>query len=389
MNHGGSIVTSIIEAQTKAHIGHIQLNKPKSLNALDFDMVKAMLAQLRQWRNDNSIAAVFIDSSIDKAFCAGGDIVGMYNAMSEEVKSCPGNLPDFMTEFFAAEYSLDYCLYTYPKPIIAWGSGIIMGGGLGVFSGSHFKIVSETARVAMPEISIGLFPDVGASYFLNRMPKGIGKFLGLTAASINAQDCIDIGLASHLILNQDKRKFLNQIQSLEHIDNQSIGKVCDAIQINDRSKLSVPNIQPLFNKLAVLDDLHNLDDIEDYLRKIAQDENLPANQHSYLQKALDNYCYGSPITAKLVIEQLKRGSELKLADCFRMELNIAYCCSVNGEFQEGVRALLIDKDKSPKWQYQSHKDIPDSVIDKHFTFIQDNKKQGLDNLEQQFGVHND
>ncbi|MDT0594435.1 enoyl-CoA hydratase/isomerase family protein [Glaciecola petra] len=389
MNHIETVVISKLETRANANIGRIQLNKPSSLNALDLKMVKAILEQLQAWQHDNSIAAVFIDSCLEKAFCAGGDIVSMYTAMSKEAKNNPEDLPDFMAEFFATEYRLDYCIHAYPKPIIAWGSGIIMGGGLGVFAGSHLKIVSETARVAMPEISIGLFPDVGASYFLNKMPKGVGKFLGLTASSVNAKDCIDIGIANHLILNQEKLNFITQLQALEQIDMQSIRKTCEALQSNDSSNIPVPTIAPLFDTLAVLEEMQSLADIENYLRTLIQGKELQLNQITYLQKALDNYCYGSPITAKLVVEQLKRGNKLKLADCFRMELNMAYRCSINGEFQEGVRALLIDKDKSPKWHYKSHTDVPDSVIEKHFTFLCESEKQGLGNLEQQFGVHND
>jgi enoyl-CoA hydratase/carnithine racemase len=360
------ILIKVLETQSNLFVGCITLHKPKALNALDLDMVQGIQKQLDSWRNDSRIGAVFIDSEGDRAFCAGGDIVSMYQAMVEQQTLNPNNLANFIAQFFEQEYRLDYAIHTYPKPLICWGHGIIMGGGLGVFSGASHKIVTETARVAMPEISIGLFPDVGASYFLNKMPSGVGKFLGLSAASINAVDCINIGLADTFLPHHKKQLLLSALGNSQQIDEDSITAIVAGLHLQSStqkewSSLSgnLTPIMPFLSPLAALDDIHEVDAFFAALQT-----QFPALK--LVQKAVHSYRHGSPITARLVLEQLKRSQTLSLAECFQMELSMAYQCSVTGEFQEGVRALLIDKDNQPKWKYSAASDIPDALIDAHF-----------------------
>ena len=363
------IQISLLNTAAGKKIGCIRLNKPKALNALDLDMVKAIQVQLDEWQGDNKIAAVFLDGEGDKAFCAGGDIVSMYESMNIAQSLNPGKLPDFMSQFFALEYRLDYAIHAYPKPIICWGTGIIMGGGLGIFAGGSHKIITETARVAMPEITIGLFPDVGASYFLNKMPKGVGKFLGLTASSINASDAINIGLADYFLLNEDKSTFLNELADLRIVSPATISATIKQIHDNNNAA-SVwaaleGNIAFIISSLEGLAPLSNVHEVTIFLQNL-----LKLNpQSKILIKALDNFLSGSPLTAKLVIDQLARSQTLSLSECLQMELSMAYQCSIGGEFQEGVRALLIDKDKQPKWQYKEESDIPEKLIEAHFNYF--------------------
>ncbi|MBT1451969.1 enoyl-CoA hydratase/isomerase family protein [Glaciecola sp. XM2] len=347
-------------------IAHIRLNKPKALNALDLDMVNLMLDALDSIAKDDDVSAVLLDSEGDKAFCAGGDIVSMHKAMKDNAHATQVNevpsTPAFLQEFFTQEYRLDYCLHTFSKPVIVWGNGIIMGGGLGLFAGSHFKIVTETARIAMPEISIGLFPDVGASYFLNKMPNGVGMFLGLTAASINTLDTLEIGLADAFIAHQDKPLFLNKLAQLSHIDAKSLASLSKEIN-SDTSVLRPSNIAPILSSLSSLHQVHCVSAAEKALEALVSE----APDNTYLQKALKTFHHGSAITANLVLEQLTRSKDMSLADCFRMELSMAFTCSALGEFEEGVRALLIDKDNQPKWQYARPSEVPESVIQAHFS----------------------
>jgi enoyl-CoA hydratase/carnithine racemase len=350
-------------------IGCISLNKPKALNALDLDMVIAIQIQLDLWRNDPHIAAIFIDSEGDRSFCAGGDIVSMYKAMAEQSASPVHSLPDFMADFFEKEYRLNYSLHAFPKPIICWGNGIIMGGGLGIFAGASHKIITETARVAMPEITIGLFPDVGASYFLNQMPKGVGKFLGLTAASINAADCINIGLADAFLPHSTKQSLLEGLQGLRDINEQSITSLIREMN-KQESVQSIwaelnGNLRYILSALAPLADIDDALEVQVFLRHLQSqfaDEKI-------VKKAVESFAHGSPLTIKLVIEQLKRAKNLSLAECLQMELSMAYKCSVVGEFQEGVRALLIDKDNKPKWLHQKIEDVPAALVQAHFNFF--------------------
>jgi len=370
------IQVSLLKTKGDLSIGCIRLNKPKALNALDLDMVQAMQSQLDAWRVDDSIGAVFIDGEGDRAFCAGGDIVSMYQAMANERDPDSNKLPEFMAQFFEQEYRLDYTIHAFPKPVIAWGNGVIMGGGLGVFAGASHKVVTETARVAMPEITIGLFPDVGASYFLNKMPKGVGKFLGLSASSINAVDCITVGLADYFLLNDDKTAFLKALTGISSLTKASIGSIIEQVHsdVNHDNKDANSNAQglwatlngnlsPISAELEALAPLQQVNDITVFLKQLTH--NHPNNK--MLMKACSSLQNGSPITARLVIEQLKRAEKLSLAECLQMELGMAYQCSITGEFQEGVRALLIDKDNQPKWLFKQDKEIPDDFIEAHFS----------------------
>jgi enoyl-CoA hydratase/carnithine racemase len=163
-------------------IGVAQLNSEKTLNSLSLAMIRLLYPQLQQWAQDDNIVAVFLQGAGEKAFCAGGDVKQICLAVRAN-----GIDDTTAEELFAAEYRLDYFIHCFPKPMIVWATGIVMGGGIGLLCGASHRIVTETSRLAMPEISIGLYPDVGGSWFLGRLGK-VGLFLGMTAANINAQD---------------------------------------------------------------------------------------------------------------------------------------------------------------------------------------------------------
>lgn len=158
----------------KSLLGVATLNLPKALNALNLEMVKLLLAKLTEWEQREDVGAVLLRGAGEKAFCAGGDVVSLHNAMKDN----PGAVPAAAREFFCEEYQLDHAIHAFSKPFIVWGSGIVMGGGMGLLMGASHRIATETSRMAMPEITIGLFPDVGGSFFLNKMPPGCGLFCG-------------------------------------------------------------------------------------------------------------------------------------------------------------------------------------------------------------------
>ncbi|MFW8589479.1 enoyl-CoA hydratase/isomerase family protein [Glaciecola sp. 2405UD65-10] len=353
------VIVKVI-ANEHGNIGHLQLNKPEALNALDLDMIKTMFTQLMAWRNDSRIGAVFIDSSIDKAFSAGGDIVSLYKAMDTNDE---GKLPDFLADFFTQEYRFDYCLHAYPKPVICWGNGIIMGGGLGVFLGASIKVMTETARVAMPEVSIGLFPDVGASYFFNKMPKGVGTFLGLCAANVNALDCVEIGLADYAIMNSKKEQVLQALASSKSFEQEYLQNLFAQLHATSKTDMPQGKLHGLYNELARFDECDNLGQVETLL--LALNEQLPNNK--VFKSALSSFLAASPISLHLVVQQLARAKHLNLAQCFEMELSMARRCCLGGEFKEGIRALVIDKDKQAAWQFSHYLDVTSRVVESHFT----------------------
>jgi len=190
-------------------------------------MVALLYPKLVTWQQQQNIAAVFLQGQGDKAFCAGGDIVHLYSAMKNSAmtnSASAGNIADKLKEdnkfapeiedYFTQEYQLDFLIHTFNKPFIVWGSGIVMGGGLGMLVGASHRVVTESSRIAMPEISIGLFPDVGASYFLNKMPSGCGLFLALIGATINAADAKYCQLADYFVEQEHKDNLLTELKMI-------------------------------------------------------------------------------------------------------------------------------------------------------------------------------
>ena len=187
-------------------IVEIQLNAERSLNALTLDMIDLIQPKLDAWKEDDSVVCVLFDSAGEKAFCAGGDVVNLYKSMVGE-----GD-PNFPTDFFTREYILDHTIHTYPKPIICWGNGIVMGGGMGLMNGCSHRVVTEKTHMAMPEVTIGLYPDVGGSWFLNHMPGRTGLFLGLTGNRMNAADALFLGLADRFIASELRGQVVEKLQ---------------------------------------------------------------------------------------------------------------------------------------------------------------------------------
>ncbi|BFT30280.1 enoyl-CoA hydratase/isomerase family protein [Alteromonas sp. D210916BOD_24] len=340
-------------------IGCLTLNKPKALNALDLEMARLLLAALTDWATRDDVIAVIIDSEGEKAFCAGGDIVSMYNAMRE----AHGAIPTFLEDFFKTEYTLDYTIHNYAKPIIVWGSGIVMGGGMGLLCGASHRVVTETSRLAMPEITIGLYPDVGGSYFLPRLPGKSGLFLGLTGGQMNGQDAKFVGLAD-VIVDSSQHQAMKQALVNYCWDSQTNHGECVTSILEGLSKpesLSKGNVEP---NLPLINKLCNGITVEQVVNAILAAD---LSKDKWLSRAQATLAKGSPITMHLVFEQCTRGADMTLAACFKMEADMSCRCGESGEFEEGVRALLIDKDMSPKWKYAKVEDVPQDVISHFFT----------------------
>lgn len=345
-----------LTAQNGKKIGVATLNSEKSLNALSLPMVESLLPKLQSWQSDPAISLVILDGSGDKAFCAGGDIRDLYKAMLDK----PGEYAPYVEDFFTKEYALDYLIHTFGKPVLVWGNGIVMGGGLGLMAGASHKVVTATSRIAMPEMAIGLYPDVGASWFLNRMPPGCGLFLGLTGASINAADAKFIGLADHFVLHERKASLIDKLKNINWGDTIALNhqKLSDALRNEEdqcRTQMPLSQIRPHQTEIEALAGLTELETVISAI-------NAMQGEDKWLQKAKDSLAYGSPITAHIVFELLKLGQSKILADSFRLELGLSVQCGKLGEFTEGVRALLMDKDLQPKWQYKTVADVPQAVI---------------------------
>lgn len=334
------------------------LNSEKSLNALSQAMIDSLLPNLLAWQDDSSVTAILLDSAGDKAFCAGGDIVELYHAMA----SHPGQAAPYVEEFFTKEYKLDYLIHTYAKPIILWGNGFVMGGGLGLMAGASHRVVTEGSRVAMPEVSIGLYPDVGGTYFLNKMPDKLGLFLGLTAAQMNAADCLEVNLADHFLLHQQKNDLIELIIASDFSgdSHDTITNLLGELSQRVAGKMAQGNIE------AHRDTLNELLKSDDLVEVVAAIKALETDD-KWLSRAQSSLKRGSAISAQIVARQLSVGKTLTLAQCFQLELSLSVRCGELGEFAEGIRALLIEKDNKPVWRFNSVSDVDSATIDQLFS----------------------
>lgn len=378
-------------------IAEITLNAPKSLNALSVDMCQQMSAQLTQWRHDDAVVAIVLRGAGDKAFCAGGNIRKLYDSMCEHAGSGQEGTESqtanpYATEFFGSEYDLYRQMHFYTKPLILWGNGIIMGGGMGLMAACSHRIVTEITRFAMPEITIGLFPDATGSWFLQRMPAKVGLFLGLTGAQCNAQDAMLVNLAEYALPSGSYSQVIEALTSINWCHSQQkndLKQGCDTAHRQAHNKASqalaefskshasqlslkpsklVEYWQPI-HKLMTSGGIETIDSIlHDDSKLTTLDSTFAAD--SWTQKAVATYRKGCPVTAMLTYELYQRVGALSLEQILYLETNVAVNCANNPDFREGVRALLIDKDKNPQWS----KTLADCLtpagiayIDSHFS----------------------
>ena len=324
--------------EQRRHAGLITLNRPAALNALNHPMVIAMQAQLDDWAQNDDIQSVVIQGAGERAFCAGGDVRRIHDM---------GRAKDpHAVDFFRDEYRLNTAIKKYPKPYIALLNGIVMGGGCGLsMHGSH-RVVGDKIMLAMPETGIGLFPDVGGSFFLSRCPGESGTYLGLTGTRIGQADVLDLGLGTHQASAADFPEIIAELAN---------GKSPDVILTKPAQKSG--SILP---KLAVINELFAGGDMLAIMTRLsASPDPLGADCATQLAKK-------SPTALKLTLAQLRAGRALSFDDCMRMEYRLIHRVLAGHDFYEGVRAVLVDKDQAPVWQPDTLDAVEDAVISTYF-----------------------
>ena len=338
-------------------VGRLALNTPRILNSLDAEMIEIMLAKLLEWAEDDSIAAVYIDGEGEKAFCAGGDVHELRRSSMEN----PGGPCTYAENFFAREYQMNYVLFTYPKPVICWGHCVVMGGGMGVMAGCSHRVVSERTRIGMPEITIALFPDVGGSYFLNRTPGMVGRFLSLTSAHINATDALYANLGDVFLAHEQRHSVIEALAKGQWSDDPATNTAIVDQILSMEAAIDQPLgvIEPLMPQINALMAGDNLNDIADRLLGYEGD-------NVWLQKARDGFAHGSKLAACWIFRQLNDSANYSLKEVFDTELRLGANIMRHPEFAEGVRALLVDKDRQPKWQFATVQDVPMDVLESFF-----------------------
>lgn len=329
--------------------GHLVLDRPRTLNSLSLDMVRALTAALDAWAIDPAIDAVVIGSSSDKAFCAGGDIRYFYEVGTKGLQGGSASLEDFFTE----EYALNHLIHFYPKPYVALMDGVVMGGGMGISQAgpaARLRIVTERTRMAMPEVNIGLFPDVGGSYFLSRAPGYLGLYLALTGLTVGAADALYLDLADLFVPQSAMAELRALVDGTQGTDLPAVLRAFAAPFQSDAGSAV------LQRERATIERHFSAPTVAAVMASLAQDEG------DFAQKALAAMRQRSPLLMCVTMELLKRGAQLDVAGCLRLERNLVRRNFEHGEVLEGVRALVVDKDNAPRWSPPSIGEVTDAMV---------------------------
>ncbi len=327
-------------------IGIATLNAPRTLNGFSLPMAHLLHERLTAWAADDDIALVVLQGAGEKAFCAGGDLHSLYQSMRAYRDAGATDVRDnaYAAEFFDVEYRVDYLIHTYAKPILCWGHGIVMGGGIGLMSGASHRVVSERSKLAFPEITVGLFPDVGGSWLLPRVPGKGGLFLALTGAPLNAGDAIYAGLADIHIAEAQRADVFSALAQVHWNDDAKRNHEQLSALLQEHASDAATG--PLLRNAATVDALCEGNDVTAVVDAIGALQ----TDDAWLQTAQATLAAGAPGSARLAWELQHRAVGASLADVYRFEYIAALHSAAHGDFAEGIRALLIDKDRSPRWQ---------------------------------------
>ncbi|MEO7321621.1 MAG: enoyl-CoA hydratase/isomerase family protein [Burkholderiales bacterium] len=334
------------------HIAFVTLNRPQALNSLSYAMVKELSDLLSSWENDDSIHAVLVRGAGEKAFCAGGDVRFIYDSFNS------GGAEHL--QFFSDEYKLDHQIHRYPKPYIALMDGIVMGGGMGIAQGAQFRTATDRTRMAMPETAIGLFPDVGASYFLSRLEGAMGTYLGITGKDLKATDILAVGLGDIYLDTYAVVALDDRLKDIAWSDDYS-----QDIEMALNTLASEPAAPATLDPLADAIDIHFSEPTLPAIIASLKNESHPALT-DWATQTLAGLNKRSPLMTSVTLEQLHRGRKMSLADCFRMELNLVHACFDQGDFIEGVRALIVEKTQQPRWNPPTPNEVTQDEIDDFF-----------------------
>jgi enoyl-CoA hydratase len=332
---------SDIRFERRGRIGRVILNRPQALNALTREMCAAMLPQLETWTRDDAVQAVVVRGAGDRAFCAGGDLRRLYDE-----GRAGGQYP---YDFYRDEYRLNAAIHHYLKPYVALIDGIVMGGGVGLsVHGSH-RVVGDKLTFAMPETGIGLFPDVGGSYFLSRCPGMIGRYLALTGARLKTADGLHVGIG-------DQHVPSDRFDALETALAEG-GEGIDATI----GRFAVPAAPaPLAEHRQVIDRCFSTATVEGIIAACE------ASPSPFAQEAAKAMRTKSPTSLKITLRAVTVGKLLSFKDCMRMEYRLACRCIEGHDFYEGTRAVVIDKDQKPQWRPPRLADLTDAEVDAYF-----------------------
>ena len=332
-------------------LGIVTLNRPQALNTLSLAMYRRFDPALAAWAGDPAVRAALVRGAGGRAFCAGGDVVAIYEARGEAAAQ-----GGYKEDFFREEYQLIRRVHRFPKPFVALMDGITMGGGAGVAVNGHFRVATERTLFAMPEVHIGLFPDVAATRFLTLCPGRIGLYLGLTGTRIGAADALYCGFATHFVPHDRLDALTATLAALGDGTDTAVERVL-AAHAGDPGAASLPPLRP------ALDRCFAGTSVEAILDTLARE------RESWAVEARDATARASPLSLKLVHRQLTQHPGLTVEEALQLEYRMTQHAMAGHDFFEGIRAALIDKDRTPHWQHRSLADVTEAEVAAFFVPI--------------------
>lgn len=328
--------------RVEGNVGRLSLNRPKAIHALDLDMILKMTASLIEWLHRPDVEAVLIDHAEGRGFCAGGDVV--------TIATSARGTGEAARDFFFNEYRLNHLLFTYPKPTAVFMDGVTMGGGVGISRPCRYRVATDRTMFAMPETSIGLFPDVGGGWHLSRLLGRLPQFLALTGARLDGAECFALGLATHYVAHED----VDQLKA-------DIARDPDRIEAYLAHAQAAPPPARIKENRDKICRLFAADTLEGILA------DLEADGSEWALKELANLRRKSPMSCKVSLRLLEEGAKMRdFAGEMGMEYAVVARVAAHPDLAEGVRALLIDKDSDPKWQPATPEGMTDEMVDAIF-----------------------
>ena len=328
-------MTESVLVSKEGRAGIITLNRPKALNALNLEMIRAMTRTLKEWESDDSIALVIVRGAGDRALCAGGDIAALY----ADAELGP--------VFFKEEYELNHLIASYPKPYVSLMKGIVLGGGVGVSSHGSHRIVTDSTRLGMPEVGIGFAPDAGGSYVLAQSPDRLGRHLAYTSVHVGAAEAIDLGFADYYVTD-------DQLDDVV----EALASTGDAEEIK---KFASDLGESFAGDRAEMVDVYSADSVEETLDRLHELAEKETEEH-WAAKAAKKIRNHPPLSLKVTELLLERASVGTLAEALTTEYWMSLNMRTDGDFLEGVRAQIIEKDRNPKWSHSSLEDVDANTV---------------------------
>ncbi|ACI98752.1 enoyl-CoA hydratase/isomerase family protein [Rhodospirillum centenum] len=351
----GTALTQDVLCETRGPLGLVTLNRPKALNALTLGMIRVLDPQLQAWARDPAVTAVLIRGAGDRAFCAGGDVRAVHDdGLAWKKGESDGALT---RDFFREEYILNHRIKRFPKPFVALLDGITMGGGVGLsVHGSH-RVVTEKTLFAMPETGIGLFPDVGGTYFLPRLPGRIGTYLALTGARLKAVDLLHTGIATHHVPGDRLDTLVDDLAAALGRGGAAPEAVSAVLDRHASEPAGEALIEPFRHEI---DHSFAFSSVEEIMAALEQ------YGTGWSQETARTMAGLSPTSLKVTLKQMRVGEGLDFDACMQLEYRMTQAFMAGHDFYEGIRAVLVDKDRTPRWQPATLAEVTEEMVNRHF-----------------------